>query len=321
MSSCCPPDKVHQGCAFCLLHQLELRQLARGQMVFYGLPDHGADGIRWDGVQFSGEGVRPPLVRLALVLRRSRGQLHGLHVVIGQAKGGVGQCRQRDGACPRPSEPRRCPLPADCFEIACRAVDVKEADRGALERRALWFVPLDIRQTGDAVPLRATMQRRACQMRDRRLPGIEAVVQRQKTVPSKRDAGHLLGFCQIRGRGSFGLVLRSSTVARLRHLAPVFGLHPPQRRERNLRSLYCSSDGMRGRTVSGRSRDEPDPECFLPFPRKDRTSKPWDHTPRGRTPTPAIARPAARDESSPRRAIAQPAPAGANTNLAPVAAG
>ena len=40
-----------------------------------------------------------------------------------------------------------------------------------------------------------------------------------------------------------------------------------------------------------------------------------------RTLTTAIARPATRDESSARRAIAQPAPAGVNTNRAPVAAG
>ena len=37
--------------------------------------------------------------------------------------------------------------------------------------------------------------------------------------------------------------------------------------------------------------------------------------------TTAIARPAARDESSARRAIAQPTPIGANSNRAPVAAG
>lgn len=40
-----------------------------------------------------------------------------------------------------------------------------------------------------------------------------------------------------------------------------------------------------------------------------------------RTLTTAIARPAARDDSSARRAIAQPAPTGVNTNWAPVAAG
>jgi len=46
-------------------------------------------------------------------------------------------------------------------------------------------------------------------------------------------------------------------------------------------------------------------------------------TPAGyaRTLTTAIARPAARDESSARRAIDQPAPTGVNTNRAPVAAG
>ncbi len=40
-----------------------------------------------------------------------------------------------------------------------------------------------------------------------------------------------------------------------------------------------------------------------------------------RTLTTAIARPAARDESSARRAIAQPAPTGVNTNWAPIATG
>ena len=40
-----------------------------------------------------------------------------------------------------------------------------------------------------------------------------------------------------------------------------------------------------------------------------------------RTLPPVIARPAARDESSARRAIAQPAPIGVNTKRAPVAAG
>jgi len=41
----------------------------------------------------------------------------------------------------------------------------------------------------------------------------------------------------------------------------------------------------------------------------------WSHL------TTAIARPAARDESSARRAIAQPAPSGVNDHRAPVAAG
>lgn len=40
-----------------------------------------------------------------------------------------------------------------------------------------------------------------------------------------------------------------------------------------------------------------------------------------RTPTTAITRPAAREDSSARRAIAQPAPAGVNTNWAQIATG
>lgn len=38
-------------------------------------------------------------------------------------------------------------------------IDVKEADRIALEALPLRFVAFDVRQAGDAVPLEATMQR------------------------------------------------------------------------------------------------------------------------------------------------------------------
>ncbi|MBM2295085.1 hypothetical protein JQX09_24510 [Sulfitobacter pseudonitzschiae] len=50
-------------------------------------------------------------------------------------------------------------------------------------------------------------------------------------------------------RGSLAPVFKSSTVARFRHFATVFGLIASfaQLRERSLRSLYCSSDGVRGR--------------------------------------------------------------------------
>ncbi len=40
-------------------------------------------------------------------------------------------------------------------------VDVEEADRVTFERLALWFVPLDIRQARDAVPMKAAMQCRS----------------------------------------------------------------------------------------------------------------------------------------------------------------
>ena len=38
-------------------------------------------------------------------------------------------------------------------------IDVEEADRVALEALALGLVALDVRQTGDAVPLKASVQR------------------------------------------------------------------------------------------------------------------------------------------------------------------
>jgi len=67
------------------------------------------------------------------------------------------------------------------------------------------------------------MQRRARQMRDRGLQGAEAIVQRQERVTPKRDDRRLLGLVRAVERGSFGPVLRSSTVSRLRHFATVLG--------------------------------------------------------------------------------------------------
>jgi len=64
---------------------------------------------------------------------------------------------------------------------------VKEVDRIALKALALRLVTLDVRQAGDAVPLEASMQRRSGQMRDRRLQGVESVVQRQQGMPAERD--------------------------------------------------------------------------------------------------------------------------------------
>ena len=38
-------------------------------------------------------------------------------------------------------------------------IHVKEADRVALEALSLWLVAFDVRQTGDAMPLQAAVQR------------------------------------------------------------------------------------------------------------------------------------------------------------------
>jgi len=54
-------------------------------------------------------------------------------------------------------------------------IDVEEADRVAFEALPLRFVAFDVRQAGDPVPLQASVQRGARQMRERRLQGVEAV--------------------------------------------------------------------------------------------------------------------------------------------------
>ena len=137
------------------------------------------------------------------------------------------------------------------------------------------------------------MQRRTGQLRDRRLQSIEAVVQRRE--PWRRNATPAVSSSSVStvDRGSFGPVLRSLTVARLRRFVPVFGLMPRSR-------LSCAREAcdrcsaaltacprQRARTDgaalarSRRSRDEPVPCGLLSIQRKDRTTKPWDQTPRG----------------------------------------
>ncbi len=66
-------------------------------------------------------------------------------------------------------------------------IDVEVAERVGLEARPLGLVAIDLRQSADPVALQATMQRRARQVRDRRLKRVEAVVQRQKRVTTKGD--------------------------------------------------------------------------------------------------------------------------------------
>jgi len=58
-------------------------------------------------------------------------------------------------------------------------VDVEETDGIAFELLPLWLVTLDIWQARDAMPLKAPMQCRPRQVRDRWLKSIEAIIQRQ----------------------------------------------------------------------------------------------------------------------------------------------
>ena len=129
-------------------------------------------------------------------------------------------------------------------------VYVEEPDGVALELLALWFVPFDIRQTRDAVSLQAPMQRRACQVRDGWLQGLEAVVQRQQRVPPESHDGRLISLgqdCRARFRWPGLHILDSRALPPLRNRLGVYTQLFAQLRERSLRSLYCSSDGVRGR--------------------------------------------------------------------------
>ena len=80
-------------------------------------------------------------------------------------------------------------------------VDVEVADRVALEGLFGGLVTGDLRQTADAVALEAAMQGRPGQVRDGRLQGIEAVVERQQRMLAEGDDDRLfLGRQDCRAR-------------------------------------------------------------------------------------------------------------------------
>jgi hypothetical protein len=71
-------------------------------------------------------------------------------------------------------------------------VDVKIADRVGLEFALGRSFAFDLRQARDPMTLEAAMQRRAPQMRDRRLQSVKAIVERQQGVPPEGDGDRLL---------------------------------------------------------------------------------------------------------------------------------
>jgi hypothetical protein len=66
------------------------------------------------------------------------------------------------------------------------------ADRIGLELALRRGFAFDLRQARDLVTLKASMQRRARQMRDCRLKRVEAVVERQQGMPPEGDHDRLL---------------------------------------------------------------------------------------------------------------------------------
>ncbi len=66
------------------------------------------------------------------------------------------------------------------------------AERVGLEAGPLGLVAVDFWQSADAVALQATVQRRAGQVRDRRLERVEAIVEGQERVAAKGDDDRLV---------------------------------------------------------------------------------------------------------------------------------
>ena len=71
-------------------------------------------------------------------------------------------------------------------------VDMELANRRGLELALRRGFAFDLRKPRDPVALQAAMQRRARQMRNCRLKRVEAVVERQQSVPSEGDDHGLL---------------------------------------------------------------------------------------------------------------------------------
>ena len=122
----------------------------------------------------------------------------------------------------------------------CRAMDMKEPDWVTLELLAPRLVPLDIRQARDAVSLQAPVQRRPRQVRDRRLEGITAGLQRQQRMTTECDNRRFFGLGQDRRSRFFRTRLHAldrHPLAPLGHGLWVDAQFPAQLRERSLRSL------------------------------------------------------------------------------------
>ena len=134
-------------------------------------------------------------------------------------------------------------------ELALRSstlgdVDMEIADRIGLEFAFGGGLAFDLGQPGDPVALQTPVKRRAGQMRDGGLQGIEAIVERQHSMPLEGTDDGLFLCRQDCRSGLLGPVRRSETDFRAFHLAMVFGL-TPWRLARALRLLdyVVSLDG------------------------------------------------------------------------------
>jgi hypothetical protein len=71
-------------------------------------------------------------------------------------------------------------------------IDVEVADRVSLERLLAPRLAFDRRKPADLVALEQSMQRRSPEMRDGRLEGIKAIVERQQRMLAERNSESFL---------------------------------------------------------------------------------------------------------------------------------
>ena len=128
-------------------------------------------------------------------------------------------------------------------------VDVEEPDRVGLEGLPR-LRSFDLRQPADLMALEAAVQRRPRQMRDARLKRVEAVIERQQGVLSEGDDHRLL----FRAQDGRTHLLRPHRSVRdevalppLGHRLRIEAIASAQLRDRSRRSLYRTSDRVRGR--------------------------------------------------------------------------
>src|SRR5580700_8189838 len=126
-------------------------------------------------------------------------------------------------------------------------VDMEVTDRIGLELALVGLVALDLWQAGDTVALQAAVQRRAGQVGDRRLQGVEAVVERQERVPPKGNDDRLLFDRQHGGFRVFGTgrqVCDRATAPPLGDGLRIDAVAPGQNPQALLTMLYRSTDRL-----------------------------------------------------------------------------
>src|ERR1700680_4042045 len=126
-------------------------------------------------------------------------------------------------------------------------IDMEVADRIGLYLVLVGCVAVALRQARDTVALQAAVQRRARQVRDRRLQSGEAIVERQERVSAKGNDDRLLldrQHCGLRVFGSGRQVCHRAASPPLGNRLWVDPVAPGQSPQARLTMLYRSTDRL-----------------------------------------------------------------------------